>query len=424
MKKIIILLFVFLFIHSFCLYADDAVSFEDDPLDIGRKKPFRPEERSFEIGLAHLNVNFANNFLSIKEVFQDIVLIDIDKLSDGFMCNLGLNATPFYFSFKSQKGWGFGLSTDMEVVGTLGLSGKMLSISSAVKDNSDVCGALFASATIDTLFNVRDFKINVNPSLFYTLAYLTPSPKSPSGLVYTLDYSNGGTVMCIDYDMRLYTGVPLDSNSSSLTSKPGLDISIGAVYPLSKELGLNNRKFPFLDFDVGLDFIHIPLAASKITDYTEIKGRIGSDEPLKIINDDGSDNDGFLSSFEPKDDSSTGKEQIQVYRPFKMIARLDWRPLGTKLLTVTPVIGFNYNSLYYEPFSIEAGINGALNLKNFFLVKIGFNYTDRMFINSIGIGINLRAFEFDIGADLRSQTIAQSWTGGGFGVNIGLKFGW
>jgi len=423
MKKFITLIMVFLFVHSFCLYADDAESFEDDPLDIGHKKPFGMEERSFEIGIAHVNVNFANNFLSIKEVFQDVILIDIDKLSEGFMVNLGLNATPFYFSFKSKKGWGFGLSTDMEAVGILGLSGKMLSISEAVKDNSDVCGALFASATIDTLFNVEEFKININPSLFYTLAYLTPSPKATSGLVYTLDYSKGnGTIMCVDYDMRLYTGIPMDSDSYSLTSKPGLDFSIGAVYPIAKELGLD-RKSPLLDFDIGLDFMNIPLVASKITDYKQIKGRVGSDEPIKFISDD-DDDDNFLSSFEPTDDSATGKDEIQVYRPFKMIVHADWRPFGSKLLTVTPVIGFSINNLYYEPFSLEIGINGCLNLANFFIVNLGFNHTDRMYVNSIGIAFNLRAFELDIGADLRSQTPDQSWTGGGFGVNVGLKFGW
>jgi hypothetical protein len=424
MKKFITLIIIFLFVHSFCLYADDVESFDDgDPLDTEHKKPFRIEERAYEIGIAHVNVNFANNFLSIKEVFQDIILIDIDRLSEGFMVNLGLNITPFYFSFKSKKGWGFGLSTDMEAVGILGLSGKMLSISEAVKEDSDVCGALFASATIDTLFNVEEFKINVNPSLFYTLAYLTPSPKATSGLVYTLDYSKGsGTIMCVDYDMRLYTGIPMDGGSSSLTSKPGLDFSIGAVYPLAKELGLD-RKSPLLDFDVGVDFINIPLIASKITDYKQIKGRIGSDEPIKFIGDDDND-DSFLSSLEPKDDSTTGKDEIQVYRPFKMIVHADWRPFGSKLLTVTPVIGFCYNTLYFEPFSFEIGINGCLNLVNFFLFKIGFNYTDRMYINSIGIAFNLRAFEFDIGADLRSQAPVQSWIGDGLGVNVGFKFGW
>jgi hypothetical protein len=422
MKKFITLLTMLFIVRSFCLYADVVESFDDDPLDIGKKKPFGMEDRSFEIGLANTNVNFANNFLAIKEVFQDVISIDIDKLSDGFKLNLGLNVTPFYFSFKAKKGWGFGLSTNAEAIGILGLSGKMLTINEAVKENSDVGGALFASTTINTLFDVWKLKVHLNPSLFYTLAYISSSPKSKSGLEYTLDYSDG-TVMHIDYDIRLYTGFPTDGSAFSLTAKPGLDFSIGAEYQLAKELGLS-KILPFLDFDVSVNLINIPFISSTISDYTEMSGKIGGDKPLTLFGDDDDGSDLF-SSFETTSDSKTGKDETKVSRPFKLITRVDWRPLfGARLLTVSPIFGFCINTLYSEPFSIEWGINACLNLVNFFMVKTGINYTDRMWINSLGIALNLRAFEFDIGVDIRSQDFAQSWTGGGLGVNFGLKFGW
>jgi hypothetical protein len=422
MKKFITLLIVFLFVHSFCLYADEVESFDDDPLDIGRKKPFGMEDRSFEIGLANFNVHFGNTFLTINDVFQDVISIDIDKLADGFKFNFGLYAVPFYFSFKSKKGWGFGLSTETEAIGILGLSGKMLTISQAVKEDSDIGGALFASATINTLFNIKKFKVNVNPSLFYTLAYITSSPKLSSGLTYTLDYPNGGgTVMCIDYGVRLYTGFPMDDSDFNLTAKPGLDFSVGVEYPLAKETGLS-KILPFMDFDISLHLINVPFIQSSISDYTEITGRVGGDKPITLLNND-EDGSDFFSSTETS--SNTGSEETKVSRPFKLITRLDWRPLfGAKLLTISPVFGFCINNLYSEPFSIEWGINGCLNLANFFLVKAGINYMDRMWVNSIGIAFNIRAFELDIGVDIRSQEFIQSWTGNGLGVNFGLKFGW
>jgi hypothetical protein len=419
MKKFTTLLIIFLFVRSFCLYAEDVIEpFGDDPLDIaGNKKPFDIQERSFEIGLAHINVNLANNFLKISEIFQDVVVIDIDKLADGFMLNFGLGATPFYFTFKSKKGWGFGLSTDAEAVGILGLSGKMLSISQAVNENSDIGGALFASITINSFFNVQKFKVKVNPSLFYTLAYITPS-SNPSSLLYTMDYSNG-TKLYADYDVRIYTGFDADNNN--ITANPGLDFSVGVEYPLAKEIGLS-ETLPFLDFDVGLDLINVPFIPSKMTNYQQFKGRVGSAKPMTFFGDDGED---LFSSFDTTSESEEGEDEINVRRPFKMIVRADWRPLlGSRLLTVTPVIGFCHNELYFQPFSLEAGLNACLNLANFFLVKVGFNYTDRLFINSLGLAFNLRAFELDIGADLRSQKIDQSWSGAGFGVNFGLKFGW
>jgi len=425
MKKFITLLIIFLFVHSFCLYADNVDSFDNDPLAIGQKKPFGIQERSFEIGIMNFNLDFANNFLSISEVFQDVINIDIDKLSDGFNLNMGLNVTPFYFSIKTKKGWGFGLSTNMEAIGVLALPGSMLTLSEAVQENSDISGALFASATINTFFNVKKLKININPSLFYTLAYITPPPESTSGLVYTLDYPDGNTVMCIDYSIRLYTGFPLDNTDNfSLTAKPGFDFNVGFEYPLAKEIGLS-KILPFLDFDISLNFVHVPLIASKISDYTQIDGRFGSNEPIKLFNGDDNGN-GFLSSFDSSNNEPyTGTEEIEVTRPFKIVARLDWRPLfGIKLLTVSPVFGLCYNKLYHDPVSWEWGLNACLNLANFLLVKAGVNYTDRIYINSIGIAINVKAFELDIGGDLRSQTFTDSWTGKGFGVNFGLKFGW
>jgi len=440
MKKFATLLIIFLFVQSFCLYAQYYPNRSDPPEVVGdkktenkktdnikagntkaeNKKPLDIQDRSFEFGLAHINMNFANNLLSMSEVFQDVIVINIDKISDGIMFNLGFGVTPFYFSYESKKGWGFGISTDIEGVGILGLSGTMLTFSEAVKENSDISGALFTSTTVNTFFNMQKFKVKINPSLYYALACIAPLSNSPSSLMYTMDYSNG-TVMCIDYAVRIYTCFPLDDDGFQLTSKPGLDFSVGIEYPLSKEIGLN-KIMPFLDFDVGFDLINIPIISSTMTDYRQIKGRVGSDKPITFF---GNDDENFFSSFDANNELESGKDEINVSRPFKMIAWAYWRPInGKKLFTITPVIGFCHNNFYYNPFSLEAGLNVCLNLANFFLIKAGINYTDRMFVNSLGLALNFRVFELDIGADLRSQDANQSWKGAGVGVNFGLKLGW
>jgi hypothetical protein len=227
--------------------------------------------------------------------------------------------------------------------------------------------------------------------------------------------------MCIDYATRIYTGFSLEGDSFSLTSKPGFDYSIGLEYPLAKEIGLSD-KIPLLDFDVGLDLINVPFVPSTMTEYTRIKGRIGKDKPIKLINkDDDEDDDGFLSS----DEIEKREKYILVSRPFKMLARADWRPLlGSNFFTITPVIGFCHNALYRQPFSLEAGLNACLNFGGLFLLKAGLNYTDRLFVNSLNLAINGKILEFDIGIDLRAQNFAQLWTGVGFGLNFGFKLGW
>jgi len=414
MKIKSLILIILFFIQSFCVFAKEA------PLDKNQKKTsLSKQDRSFEIGLMLLNVNFANSFLSASDLFKDVIIIDLDKLADGFKLNFGLSATPIYFNFKSKEGWGLGFSTDINAAGILNISGNMLTFNEAIKDNSDVGGAVFSSVAVNSFFDIQKFKLKIAPSLFYTLAYITPPKNIPSSFIYTLDYSDG-TVMCIDYAARIYTGYSVEDNKLSLSSTPGLDFTVGFEYPLAKEIKLTDN-FPFLDFDIGLDLINIPFIPSTMSNYIQVKGRIGKDEPIKLINKDEDDDGNIFSS----DDIVNGDKIVQVYRSFKMIVRADWYPLlGRKLLTITPVIGFCHDDLYYNPFSLEAGLNVCLNIGDLFLIKAGYNYTDKMFVNNFGFAVNIKACEIDIGFNLRAQDAAQVWNGAGFGVNFGLKFGW
>ncbi|MCL2759643.1 MAG: hypothetical protein FWD22_05475 [Treponema sp.] len=411
MKKISLLLLICFMIPLSAYAYDDP--FGDDPMDvIGARKPFGIEDRVFELGLLHFNGNFTNNFLSVSDVFSETIVIDLDQLADGFKFNLGVNFSPFHIKVDPKKGWGFGFGTSLEGVGILGLSGNMLSFSKAVDDKSDLSGAAFAAIDMTSFFSVQKFKVKIDPSFFWALAYLKPD------ISYTYDTSSGGTVLCLGYDVQVYTAVPMDGEFE-LTAKPGFDISVGVEYPLSKEIGLTSL-FPFLDFDVGLDFVNIPVFSSRMEDYMRVRGQIGSKNAIDL-----DDIDGFLSSFDEDSEPVYGKKELRVYRPFKTLLWADWRPInGRKLLTIRPVFGFMVNDLYQDPVSLEIGINSHLNLVNLFHTRIGINYTDRMWINSLDFALNLRAFELNLGADLRSQSFAKSWAGAGFGFNFGLKFGW
>jgi len=412
--KSLVLIILFL-VQSFCVFAKEA------PLDKNKKKKsLLKQDHSFELGFMLFNVNFTNSFLSAPDLLKEVIIIDLDKLADGFKLNFGVNATPIYFKFKTKEGWGLGLSTGIDAAGILNISGNMLTLNEAVNDNSDIGGAVFSSVALNTFFEAQKFKVKINPSFFSTLAYITPPKNIPSSVLYTLDYSDG-TVMCIDYVTRIYTGYSLEDKKLSVTSTPGLDFTVGLEYPLAKEIELTD-KLPFLDFDIGLDLINIPFIPSTVANYMEVKGRIGKDKPIKLINKDDEDDDGGLFS---SDGVVKGEKIIQINRPFKMIVHADWRPInGKELLTITPVIGFCYNEIYYNPFSLETGLNACFNISDLFLIKVGYNYTDKMFTNSLGFTIYLGASEIDFGFNFRSQEAAQVWSGSGFGINFGLKFGW
>jgi len=418
MRKITIILITLMFALPLSTFAVDE-PFGDDPLDVGTKKIFIIEDRRFELGIACLNVNFANNFLSTKQIFQDTIRVNLDDFANGLKVNFGLDLTPIYFNFQTKRGWGFGLSTDVEGVGILGLSGNMLTLNEAEDEISDVSGALFASVTINSNFNIEKFKVRFSPSTFYSLVYI-----KPEAVTYHLSQS-GGTTMWVGYNLQVFTGIPMENfgDEFSLTTKPGFDFSVGVEYPLAKELGIS-KKIPFLEFDVGLDLINVPLAPSKMYDLLQMNDLHGSKAPVNLNDDDFFDE--FISSLGGSGNEPVYTEsELKVYRPFKMLIHAKWRPLyGSKMLTVMPVFGFCINDLYTEKFSIEAGLNTTFNLANCFISTLGFNYKDRMHVYSLDFAFNFRAFELDIGADIRSQDIKKAWTGAGFGVRCGFKFGW
>jgi hypothetical protein len=156
-----------------------------------------------------------------------------------------------------------------------------------------------------------------------------------------------------------------------------------------------------------------------LSSYTQYTGSVGNGalEGLNLSD--------FFSSLNPASEISSGEDSVNIDRPFKMFFWVNWRPFKeSPVFTITPLIGFSIDQLYIEPFSMEGGLSACLNIRNIFLVRLGINYMDRMWINSLNLAFNLRLFEIDIGVDIRSQDFLKSWEGGGLGLNVGLKFGW
>jgi len=289
----------------------------------------------------------------------------------------------------------------------------MISFSEALNSKSDISAAVFADAGLPVFFHLKKLKIKIRPAVYFPVIYAV------SDVSYTFSPVGDGTVLNLAYDINVSSAFSIEK-FNGLTASPGVDFQFGFEYPLSSALGLKD-KFFMLDFDIGLNVINIPLLSSSMIDYMKISGNIGSDEPF-VFNGDMSDI-GSLFAFnnsEPK----YGKKDQKVRRPFKMFAWTDWRPFGIRLLTITPEIGFALNPLYNKSFSMEAGVKTRLDISNLFITTLGIGYYDRFWKNSLDLALNLRAFELDIGADLRSQSFLKSWTGSGFGVNLGLKFGW
>jgi len=404
MKKILFLLVICLILLP-NVYGND-YEFPDE------KRGFFPvKDRVFEIGLG-LGANVSNNFLSIGEIFSEILVLDLDKLALGINADFGVKI-PFNINLNFST-WGIGIFAGVDVTGGLGLNGNMLSFKTVNNAKSDFNAAVFAFGGVDSHFYIQQFKVKFRPAVFYPIVYVMPEKFS-----YTFNSPDGLTQLIVDYDITLYSAGPIN-NIANLNTSPGFDFSLGVEYPISEITGIN-RKIPILDFDIGLDLVNVPIIASIMNNYMRIDGgyRIKQEEDDEL--QDLLDKFGKGFSSETKE----GTKRKSVDRAFKMFFWADWRPLyGNPLLSVMPVLGFALNDLYQQPFSMEAGIRTSANLGNMFVATAGINYEDRLFKNSLNLTFNCRALQLDFGAELQSPNFLASWTAKGFGANIGVKFGW
>jgi hypothetical protein len=454
MKKILIL-FVFCFVFSsLCLFADDEIAWEheedlldvefpevpaeyiawdddlyediyDDDYEKPDRPPFRFSNRTFELGLLGVNINFSNDFLTLRQIFTETLVLNLDDLRNGLGIKTGVLINPIFFSYNKNDNWGFGLTTGLDVWGNVNLAGEMLTISEAVNAKSDVGAAVFADLQINSFFHIPQLKVKFRPSmsLYFPILYARANDFSYTFRISKNDDGIDVTQIRLGYDILAYTAFPLEGDGFSLSASPGVDWSIGAEFPLAQVLELDKR-FPFLNFIVGVDFINIPLVPAVMNDYLRLTGVIETrDEPLDLENI--SDMDSLFNI--DTGEMVYGEERQTVFRPFKMHMWADWQPFETReniIITFTPTLGFAINPLYQRPFSLEAGIKAHVDLWNLLLPSFEMGYYDRRWMNNLALGLNLRAFQFDAGIGFHSPSFAKSWSGGGFAVNLGLRFGW
>ena len=400
MKKIA--LFIIIFTLVLCSsYADEL--FPDEEI--------RLKDRSFELGF-NVNGLFFNNLISVQNLLQELVVIDLDNLSNGLNIYTGIGITPFYMNIRGKKGGGWGLSFNVNAYGSFGLSKKLLSFSEANDNKSDAGFAVFADASMDFIFKIEHFKIKLRPSVFLPAVYAEPE------ILYTFDVA--ATTLSLKYDAKVYTPINIDNmdlDLKSITAASGIDISIGVEYPLARAIGLF-KKFALFDFDVGIDILHIPVVASTMNHYMSMTGDISLEGDT--IEDFFDIDTGNISPSFSYERDEKGK---LVKRPFRSILWADWRLFGSHFFTISPHIGFSINPLYLEPFSLEYGLQVKLDLANFIVISAGTRYEDRFWKTGVGLALNLMIVELNVGAVLSSAEFFNVLDTSGLGIHVGFRIG-
>ena len=394
---------------------------DEPPAETGKKaaRPSRGlKNRTVEFGVI-IDVGAANNFFTARDFFKETAVVNLNRIGDALMLDVGANITPFFFNFNWKDRWGFGLFVNLDVTGHISLSGNLLRFQHAIKDHFGVGSAVFAEGGVWASFPVKNFKVRLRPAYFMPVIYLEPN------ISYTYITRSGGYIQAqVIYDLQVYAALPLEAllgadgssldmaafSLGSISGAGGVDLGLGFDYILSPALTL------------GADFTHVPLVPARLKDYMRLQGEAGINTDDLLGGMDGGGIDSLITLPEMNPVYGTGDKD--VLRPFKTNFFLEYRPEGSRTIALIPSLGFAISPLFVGPFSLEGGVRVRGSLANILNTAIGIHYTDRLWKNSLDLALNLRVFELDIGLSLQSQDFIKSWSGAGLGVTLGLKFGW
>ncbi|MCL2192116.1 MAG: hypothetical protein FWB78_01815 [Treponema sp.] len=413
--------------------AHDDVSVSDTPAwptwepfePLGDEPPSRERfafrNRTFEMGM-QVGVHVANNVVAFGD---ETIVINLADFFDGFRFNFGFDIAPLSLNINIRDRWGFGFDiAHISATGNLSLPSGILSFPQT-SESFGAGGAAFVEFGIPVFFHTpgfwadsNGFRVSVRPAAYIPLVHMRPG----------ITYRGDGDGMRMDLDIRVFSPLDLygflgDGNGGFIDEDPvglvnralGYDISLGFEYSL----------FPRLT--VGVDFINIPLFASRLDHYARIKGYAYFDSgniDFGAIFDDGGDifDDVFGVNMDDAVFGSAAGQRIR--RPFSMMFHADFRPLGTPTVSILPSLGFSINNIYARIASLEGGLSARLDLANILITTVGINYNDRRWINSLDLALNLRVLEIGFGVSMQSQGFVQSFQGKGVGVNVGLRMGW
>jgi hypothetical protein len=403
MKRIIIIT-VFL-ISALSLWAAD--------------KPRRYIEFGFDV-----NGSFANNYMGVKDIMQDTIVVDFNTIADDLKKGLDLYFDAgggIFFNINLRPTWGFGIFSKVDAVGEFNLPNSLIDlISRGNKLDKTYSGdfglgaAAFAELGFWSSFSVKQIKITLQPAYYMPVLYLH-SPKV--NYSFTTDSSNGIINLDGNYAVDVYTPISLDDTGNidpaGLPKEGGVDLTLRGEYPLFKFLTL------------GASLSHIPVFPAQLQHKASMSGHFGFNvETEDILSTDGISN--LTDEFESVQNDpvySDGEKQL-VFRPFKFGVDAVFRPIhGSRLVSLLPEAALVFNGVYDRAVYVDFGLTAELNLLNILILDAGSKYEDLVWRERLGLILNLKILEIGVGVTSQSQQFIKSFQGTGLGVDLGVRFG-
>lgn len=361
----------------------------------------------------------SNNAISVTDVLQKEVVIDLKKIADGIPdggMDVALFANPnFQWNLRFGKLF-LGLEAGADVYGKLNLSKDIfdfIAYGNEIDEELDVkvepVFDAFAYSELSVGLRGKKIQVTVTPGIFVPLASVCGGNTN-----FTFENTADGDInINLLSKLNVYSAVDFSDLNNIASNLDYTQILYNAGFDVSGHVGLQLFKplLIYADFRIPVMKGTLPMHATLTNEYSM---------SMNLMNfGDMESPESNLMQWEYDDNA-----EFKINRPLKFMGYLDFTPLG-KFLDITVGAGFGtrhpFSEYSYSYPQYYAGI--TLNLFNVFKIGVSSDYTDEIFKEQIGTVFNLRLFEIDAGVSMQSTSFIKSFSGCGAGGYVTFAFG-
>ncbi len=380
-----------------------------------------PPHRYFEIG-TDVSAGVSNNWFAVNDFFKDVLLVDLNKMSDELKDGMNLNAAAdvnVFMNLNLGKVARIGTFVAVDGDGMVNLPQTLLDFianGNAQTPNGFsgelyIGTAVYVEAGFSIQSFVKKFGIKVTPTVFMPALYVPDTEAAYS--VSTKD--DGHSSISASADISVYSAIPLDTrtlNVSEQLAGAGLDFDLEVEYPLLKNL------------DLGVALRHIPaVPASMIYKMGFTATAEYAMEPLLNGSSSGLKYDGTYTHTDPVYETLSSPYTVQ--RPIIFGVQAAYRPFGDWF-----VVKGNADCVFKNPVYLNAGVEAGIYFLpmskmggHLLAAAFSMNYEDSVWIQRVTIGLNLRVLELTAHVSSQSSDFIKSFTGTGLGAGLGVRIG-
>jgi hypothetical protein len=371
--------------------------------------------RFIEFGF-DLDAGLANNYINFRELFSNetlVINLNALPLKGLSAAALGKEETVFNVNFKR---FSIGLFAGMDGFFAGGLSGELLKLLSegntdnrSISGEVDLGGSLFLDTGLRGAMEFKDWKFGVRTSLYIPVFYM-PKPLIRLNLDTTESF-----VVDMSVRMNIYAPFSLEDMeiNGSIFRAAGFDMSFFTEYAL----------LPMLD--LGGSISHLPVVPSHLTygmhtvsefAFPDSSGGIDESFIDALVNNRLSDLNAQTFYLEG--------DYLSVFRPLRFDFFGRYKPFRNDIFSLKPNIGLSFLTIYgYDKVCFNADLAGRFAVK-FFALELSTGYRERMWMHKLGMTLNFRPFELDLGIGLMSRNFADSFRFKGLNLALGMRFGY